>query len=177
VIHRLVIRRAARRSRRTRPGLVLVVVAAACLLAACRVPSAATTTSTSMSSAAGGAVSAGGLAVDDPHSPVAARGTCRMGSDQGQPLPDPHCTPGAVNPAVTQATIGSTICRSGYKATIRPPVSVTDRLKREQIAAYGDADTRSRDYEEDHLLSGGVAISAPVCAGQIVSGMTLTRAA
>jgi hypothetical protein len=93
------------------------------------------------------------LAVDDPHSPVAARGTCHMGSDQGQPLPDSHCTPGAVNPAVTPATVGSTICRSGYTATIRPPVSVTDRLKREQIAAYGDADTRSRDYEEDHLVS------------------------
>jgi hypothetical protein len=147
-------RHAAHRLRRTRPGLVLVVVAAASLLTACRLPSAATTTSTPTASVGpGGAASTSGLAVDDPHSPVAARDTCHTGNDQNQPIPDPHCTPGAINPAVTQATIGTTICRSGYTATIRPPASVTDQLKREQIAAYGDTDTRTRDYEEDHLVS------------------------
>ncbi|MGW4529241.1 hypothetical protein [Amycolatopsis sp. NPDC004378] len=36
------------------------------------------------------------------------------------PLPDPACTPGALNPDVTQASIGSTICVSGWTATIRP---------------------------------------------------------
>jgi hypothetical protein len=36
-------------------------------------------------------------------------GSCHAGSDSGQPLPDPHCTPGATNPAVTPATIHSTI--------------------------------------------------------------------
>ena len=29
-------------------------------------------------------------------------------------LPDRHCTPGHADPRVTQATIATTICRSGY---------------------------------------------------------------
>lgn len=66
--------------------------------------------------------------------------------------PDPNRTPGATNPAVTQATIGSTICVSGWTATVRPPSSYTTALKREQIAAYGYTDTSLADYEEDHLI-------------------------
>jgi hypothetical protein len=66
--------------------------------------------------------------------------------------PDPSRTPGATNPAVTQATIGSTICLSGWTATVRPPSSYTTALKREQIAEYGYTDTNLADYEEDHLI-------------------------
>ena len=62
-------------------------------------------------------------------------------------------TPGATNPAVTQADIGSTICVSGWTATIRPPSSYTTALKRSQIVAYGYSDTNLADYEEDHLIS------------------------
>src|SRR5713101_3862597 len=51
--------------------------------------------------------------------------------------PDRHCTPGAVNPAVTQATISSTICRSGWTSTVRPAASITDREKLASMAAYG----------------------------------------
>ena len=46
-----------------------------------------------------------------------------------QAVPNPELTPGALNPAVTQATIGSTICVPGYTKTIRPPVSYTDALR------------------------------------------------
>jgi hypothetical protein len=67
--------------------------------------------------------------------------------------PDPVLTPGALNPAVTQATIGSTICVSGWTATIRPPSSYTGALKIEQIVQYGYTDTSTSDYEEDHLIS------------------------
>ncbi len=67
--------------------------------------------------------------------------------------PDPTLTPGALNPAVTQATIGSTICVSGWTATIRPPTSYTTGLKIEQIAQYGYANTSTSAYEEDHLIS------------------------
>ena len=67
--------------------------------------------------------------------------------------PDPGLTPGALNPAVTQATIGSTICVSGWTATIRPPESSTDGLKVKQIAQYAYIDTSTADYEEDHLIS------------------------
>ncbi len=67
--------------------------------------------------------------------------------------PNPALTPGALNPAVTQATIGSTICVSGWTATIRPPESFTDALKVKQIGQYGYSDTATADYEEDHLIS------------------------
>lgn len=67
--------------------------------------------------------------------------------------PDPVLTPGVLNPAVTQATIGSTICVSGWTATIRPPSDYTTALKIEQIAQYGYSDTSTADYEEDHLIS------------------------
>jgi hypothetical protein len=65
--------------------------------------------------------------------------------------PDPRCTPGAANPAVTQATIGSTICRTGWTATVRPPESVTYREKRASMAAYGLHGASSR-YEYDHYV-------------------------
>lgn len=90
-----------------------------------------------------------------PGSPPAATtatqppGSCHARTDHGQPLPDPACTPGALNPAVTQATIGATICRRGWTATVRPLVSYTDKIKRESIVAYGlPPGTRG---ELDHL--------------------------
>ncbi len=48
-----------------------------------------------------------------------AAGSCKpLGSGLNE-RPDRRCTPGAVNPAVTQSTIDSTICRSGWTATVR----------------------------------------------------------
>jgi hypothetical protein len=66
-------------------------------------------------------------------------------------LPDPKCTPGAADPSVTQDNIDSTICVSGYTKTVRPPVSVTDSIKRERMQAYGFNDS-SKNYELDHLI-------------------------
>ncbi|MFJ9870087.1 hypothetical protein [Streptomyces sp. NPDC101165] len=68
------------------------------------------------------------------------------------PLPDPACTPGDLNPDVTQDTIDSTICVSGWTATVRPSTSYTNALKKKQIAEYGYADTSLSDYEEDHFV-------------------------
>jgi hypothetical protein len=65
---------------------------------------------------------------------------------------DPVRTPGVLNPDVTQATIGSTICRRGWTRTIRPPVEYTDALKVKQMRAYGETGSVS-DYQEDHLIS------------------------
>lgn len=67
--------------------------------------------------------------------------------------PNPRLTPGAVNPAVTQASLRETICRRGYSKSIRPERKYTERLKRRQIREYGYTDRRLRDYEEDHLVS------------------------
>lgn len=73
--------------------------------------------------------------------------TCHTG-----PRADLACTPGAMNPAVTQTTIHRTICQAGYTATIRPPVTVTDKIKTERMAAYGLTGRRPADYELDHLV-------------------------
>ncbi len=67
--------------------------------------------------------------------------------------PDPVLTPGVLNPAVTQATIGLTICVTGWTDTIRPPTSYTNALKVQQIGEYGYADRSMASYEEDHLIS------------------------
>ena len=60
--------------------------------------------------------------------------------------------PGVLNPDVTQANIGSTICVHGWTATVRPPVEYTNALKVEQMRAYGEGGSPS-DYQEDHLIS------------------------
>jgi hypothetical protein len=65
---------------------------------------------------------------------------------------DPRLTPGALNPDVTQATIGSTICVAGWTKTIRPPTSYTNGLKLKQLADYGLTGPPS-GYQEDHFIS------------------------
>jgi hypothetical protein len=88
-----------------------------------------------------------------PPTPTAGRpgsGASHCQSVDG--FPDPLCTPGAIDARVTQANIHSTICVSGYTATVRPPVSFTNPVKARQIAAYGYSDTSRKDYEEDHLI-------------------------
>ncbi|WP_174501989.1 hypothetical protein [Acidiphilium sp. C61] len=67
------------------------------------------------------------------------------------PLPNPRITPGAINGAVTQADIDTTICVRGWTRTVRPPESYTEPLKRRLIRTYGYADHELRDYELDHL--------------------------
>jgi hypothetical protein len=67
-------------------------------------------------------------------------------------LPDRKCTPGVTYSVVTQATIGKTICKKGWTATVRPPESYTEPIKIAQIAQYHYADKRVSQYEEDHLI-------------------------
>ncbi|SEP38116.1 hypothetical protein [Amycolatopsis saalfeldensis] len=86
------------------------------------------------------------------HATPAAAAPAASCSQSYLPLPDPACTPGVTNPDVTQSTIGSTICVSGWTSTIRPPTSYTNPLKVQGIADYGYSDTSLADYEEDHFL-------------------------
>lgn len=65
---------------------------------------------------------------------------------------DSTCTPGSTNPNVTQSNIKTTICTSGYTTKIRPAVTYTEKLKKQQIKDYGYSDTKLGDYEEDHLI-------------------------
>jgi hypothetical protein len=79
----------------------------------------------------------------------AAAPTC---AEQPGGLPDPTCTPGALNPDVTPSTIDTTICVGGYSGSIRPSSSYTNKLKAKQMIAYG-RDGSLADYEEDHMIN------------------------
>ncbi len=92
----------------------------------------------------------------------------------GEYLPDPACTPGAADPAVTQDNIDSTICTSGYTATVRPPASNTDKVKAESLREYGQTAVKTTEY--DHLLSAAVTRRSVVLPVHSVSGMPMTGA-
>ena len=96
--------------------------------------------------AAGAMVVAGAAGVGAVASTVPAQCTAQAG------IPDPSCTPGATNSAVTQSNIQTTICVSGFTATIRPPVSYTNPLKSELMRSYGLTGVPSA-YELDHFIS------------------------
>jgi hypothetical protein len=83
--------------------------------------------------------------------PQPAPGTCHYRFFGTFPLPDALCTPGSTNPQVSQATIGSTICRSGYTSAIRPPSSITGVEKVGSKAAYSYSGS-STTVEYDHLI-------------------------
>jgi len=53
-------------------------------------------------------------------------------------LPDSPCTPGDINANVTSDNINDTICVPGFSKTIRPPVSVTNQIKKKVMKAYGN---------------------------------------
>ncbi len=93
---------------------------------------------------------------------ASAPGDCHARGSGLDVLPDPRCTPGATSPQVTQANISATICRPGWAASVRPPESVTEPLKRASMTAYGDTGPVS-SYENDHLvaLSSGGSPSDP----------------
>ncbi len=52
---------------------------------------------------------------------------------------------------MASATLGATICKAGWTATIRPPVTYTEPLKRRQMREYGFVDGLGA-HEEDHLI-------------------------
>jgi hypothetical protein len=84
--------------------------------------------------------------------PQPAPNSCHYTYVGSEPLPDGRCTPGAINPQVTQGTINATICRSGYTSTIRPPETVTEKEKTTSAAAYGYTGS-FHTAEYDHLIS------------------------
>lgn len=124
----------------TRPALTAFAGAlGAALLAACT----ATTSPTSTVAGSGVRLSPGAEA-----DLAGLPGACQMRDND---LPDPACTPGATDPEVTQANLGRTICRRGYTARVRPPLSYTALLKLSLMARYGDSG-RPASYELDHLV-------------------------
>ena len=94
--------------------------------------------------------------------PQSRPGSCHALGSGLYSRPDPQCTPGALNPAVTQATIEQTICVMGWTSTVRPPESVTEPEKQASLAAYGATGPPSA-YEYDHFvpLQVGGAVNDP----------------
>ncbi|HME46607.1 hypothetical protein [Mycobacterium sp.] len=84
--------------------------------------------------------------------PQPTPGAChyRTAAD-GQTLPDPTCTPGAVSPKVTPDTLDRTICRAGYTKSIRPPKTITEAEKQANAVAYGYTGSLTA-AEYDHLV-------------------------
>jgi hypothetical protein len=133
---------------------IAVVIAMVVLpVAGCRVGgSVAADSSSAADSSAAAAGGTGPAAAGGTGPGAAASGPAPAHCHSQHGLPDRRCTPGATYSAVTQADIGRTICRPGWTATIRPPESYTENLKRQMITAYGYRDRRLHDYEEDHLV-------------------------
>jgi hypothetical protein len=86
------------------------------------------------------------------HTAIGAIGNTSTKAGTPDLYPDHDITPGATNPAVTQTTIQDTICKSGWTASIRPPVPLTNKLKTDGIRECGFDDNNPKDYEEDHFL-------------------------
>jgi hypothetical protein len=105
------------------------------------------------------AYSIAGAYVIQPQPPA---GACHARGSGLYSEPDLHCTPGALDPAVTQATIDSTICRRGWTATVRPPESITEPEKLASMAAYGVGGSASAyEYDHDVPLELGGAVNDP----------------
>jgi hypothetical protein len=145
-------------SQRHRVPLAGAAVVVALLVGGCQQPDARTTAPTPSPGAGLAPVVADGpgwhgASVDGP---VPTPGACHYRGDAVAPLPDPACTPGAVDPAVTQDNLTRTLCRSGgYTASVRPPAGVTDAYKKVARAAYSTPGSSS-SVELDHLVPLGL---------------------
>jgi hypothetical protein len=64
---------------------------------------------------------------------------------------DSRCTPGAINPAVTQDNIHSTICVPEWTDKVQPAADYTAALKLRQMRDFGETGS-PQNYKEDHLI-------------------------
>jgi hypothetical protein len=116
-------------------------------------PAAVPPTTTPRPAAPAGLVQTGtGWDASGLQGPMPGPGTCHYArATDGYALPDPSCTPGAIDTAVTQADLASTICSSGYTSSVRPPESMTEPAKYRSMDAYGSSGSAG-GYEYDHLV-------------------------
>lgn len=70
--------------------------------------------------------------------------------DQTSILP-PRTTTGAIDPFISQANIGTTICRPGYARSVRPTYAVTELIKQRLMDTQHPGESFA-DYELDHLV-------------------------
>ena len=139
--------------------LILLPIAAAVLLATGCGFTGTTSTAPTRIASNGLAYSTASADVVQGQPPA---GACRARGSGVYSRPDPRCTPGTLNPEVTQAKIDSTICQSGWTSTVRPPESITEPEKLASIQAYGDTGPPSSyEYDHDVPLELGGAVNDP----------------
>lgn len=112
-----------------KPPLFVVTACTAALLAGC------------------GAASPVGV---EPSVPPPASPTVVISTPTG-PVPPPSPRPfliGRLNPAVTESTVKTTVCKTGWTKSIRPSVTFTNAVKRQQLPPGASPAA----YEEDHLM-------------------------
>lgn len=83
--------------------------------------------------------------------PYPARCAMRHAAN-GRWLPDPVCTPGAASAAVRQDNIHSTICMTGYTASVRAPEAETARVKTTAMRSYNQPVPGRTTTELDHQV-------------------------
>jgi hypothetical protein len=170
-------------SQRHRVPLAGAAVVVALLVGGCQQPDARTTAPTPSPGAGLAPVVADGpgwhgASVDGP---VPTPGACHYRGDAVAPLPDPACTPGAVDPAVTQDNLTRTLCRS---AGPTPGSSSSVELDHLVPLGLGGASSAQNLWPEpnagdphqyDRRASGGAnakdgvesRLNRAVCAGEV----------
>ena len=83
--------------------------------------------------------------------PVTPTSTPSSGCHLNGTLEDPHCTPGALNPAVNAANFHQVICIGGT-SQFRPPQAKTDEWKRSVAQNYSITNFDPSQYEGDHRV-------------------------
>ena len=74
-------------------------------------------------------------------------GPCRVTDGRA----DSRCTPGVINPAVTQDNIHSTICAPGWADKVQPAADYAAALKLQQMRDFAETGS-PQSFKEDHLI-------------------------
>ncbi len=113
----------------------------------------ATTTPSSRGTAANSGSGNSGSRVPTTYPTASTTSTCHYTSYQGQPvLPDRHCTPGATDPAVTQASLAATVCTVGWLAKTQLSEQQSKPLRLASLVSYG-LPAPTSGYGLDRLIS------------------------
>ncbi len=75
-----------------------------------------------------------------------------IGGDISSALPDPRCTPGAIDVSISQGNLATTICSYGFIESLRPSFSLSEPAKYSLMKSYGYGGFRLHNYELDHLV-------------------------
>jgi hypothetical protein len=95
------------------------------------------------------ALLSGCATVQAPSPPEAPTAPVVQPAGPRSPFAEP---PGVINIDVTQANVANTICVSGWTATVRPPTSYTQALKRTMLTRAGLDPNTALVYELDHFI-------------------------